>query len=328
MNERKPCGYRTNGFTLVELLVVIAIIGVLVALLLPAVQAAREAARRMQCVNNLKQLGLAFHNYHDAFQSLPPSQDYGPPANPDRPGWAWSGKILPYLELQAAYDQIDFEENIPNGNNGNNALVVANSVPLAICPSDGVEPVRPLRPGATTLAAQASSSYAVSAGPFNMHGDPYKGYPARMRGCMWLNNTVSFREVTDGLSNTILAGEIKFLEEIATSTRDWNGFWYGRHDERRSKATAGFILSTSRTAEVKMNAPSKATIVLRKGYHSNHPGGCNFVFGDGSVQFLQETINHTATFYWPPDVVEEQMNKMGVYQRLHGRDDGQTIGTY
>ncbi len=317
------------GFTLVELLVVIAIIGVLVALLLPAVQAAREAARRMQCSNNLKQMGLAFHNYHDANKKLPPSQDYGTLGRSPgtRPGWAWSAFIMPYLEGTAAFDQIDFDELLSNKNHPE---LLANPVAFAICPSDEVEPVRTHFPGPTAIPLQASSSYVVSAGPFNMSDDPYRGYPDRMRGCFFVNTPVEFREITDGLSNTIFAGELKYIPSltISSSKRDWNGFWYGRHDGRNSKGTAYFILSLNRTAEVRMNAPGSAETVLRKGFHGSHPGGVQFLFGDGAVRYVSESVNHSATAYWPPSILEEKMQEMSTYQQLHGRNDGTVIGDY
>ena len=321
------------GFTLVELLVVIAIIGVLVALLLPAVQAAREAARRMQCSNNLKQIGLGFHNYHDANKKLPPGQDYGivrsdSASNPGtRPGWSWSAYIMPYLEGNAAFDQIDFDELMYKGNHPE---LLANPVALALCPSDETEPVRAHFPGKTSIPLQAVSSYLVSAGPFNISPNPYRGHPDRMRGCFFMSSAIEFREITDGLSNTIFAGEIKFLEKVVNPKlkRDWNGFWYGRHDGRSSKGTAYWLLSLNRTGEVRMNAPGQAETVLRKGFHGSHPGGVQFLFGDGAVRYLTETINHNATYYWPPDILEVQMQKMSTYQQLHGRNDGTVIGDY
>ncbi len=317
------------GFTLVELLVVIAIIGVLVALLLPAVQAAREAARRMQCSNNLKQMGLAFHNYHDANKKLPPAQDYGTTSSSPgtRPGWAWSAFIMPYIEGNAAFQQIDFDDFLFNGNHPE---VVANPVAFALCPSDEIEPVRTHFTGPKSIPLQASSSYVVSAGPFNMHRDPYKGYPDRMRGCFYYNTKVEFREITDGLSNTILAGELKFLEKltIPSSKRDWNGFWYGRHNGGSSRGGAWYILSLARTAEVRMNAPGQAETVIRKGFHGSHPGGVQFLFGDGAVRYISDSINHNATFFWPPNVIEEQMQEMSTYQQLHGRNDGTVLGEY
>src|SRR5947209_10191645 len=136
---------RSRGFTLVELLVVIAIIGVLVALLLPAVQAAREAARRMSCSSNLRQLGLAMHSYHDTHKILPyTTAAWGPSGvtnSVDNRGWSWNSFILPYIEQQAMYSQINFGDFVPVGNN---RLLIRNPIPIAVCPSDGkMKRVRP-----------------------------------------------------------------------------------------------------------------------------------------------------------------------------------------
>ncbi|MGE0757018.1 MAG: DUF1559 domain-containing protein [Pirellulaceae bacterium] len=146
---------KPRAFTLVELLVVIAIIGILVSLLLPAVQAAREAARRSQCVNNLKQLGLASHNYHDVFKSFPMNYartagnaHYADPVNPSHRSTSWMVQILPFIEQQALYNQIDFNWDVKldprNGasaaapNSPSNAAVARTVVPAYICPSDGL----------------------------------------------------------------------------------------------------------------------------------------------------------------------------------------------
>src|SRR2546423_13224140 len=136
---------RTRGFTLFDLLVVIAIIGVLVALLLPAVQAAREAARRMSCSSNLGQLGLAMHNYHDNHKTLPyTTAAWGPSGivnTIDNRGWSWNSFILPYIEQQSIYGQINFGDFVPVNNN---RTLLPNPIPVATCPSDGkVKRVRP-----------------------------------------------------------------------------------------------------------------------------------------------------------------------------------------
>jgi len=132
-----------KGFTLIELLVVISIIGVLVALLLPAVQSAREAARRAQCVNNLQQIGIALHNYHDAISTFPPGYiDYqnNPNYTPDLdmgPGWGWAAMSLPYLEQQPLYNAINFSLGITNASN---STAVLTSLTVFQCPSDGYNP--------------------------------------------------------------------------------------------------------------------------------------------------------------------------------------------
>ncbi len=325
-------GGLTGGFTLVELLVVIAIIGVLVALLLPAVQAAREAARRMQCSNNFKQIGLALHGHHDAMGHLPRAQDYGDKENRNQnlPGWAWSAYILPYLEGNAAYSQIDFTKKL---HEGNHPQILATPFAGALCPSDPVEGgVREHFTGPTSIPVQAASSYVVSAGPFNMQIHESRGYPDNMRGAFYYDTETQFRQISDGLSNTIFAGEIRYLKKlrVAGSKRDWNGFWYGRHYGTKSSGTAFWILSLARTAEVRMNAPGEIEKVIRKGFHSSHPGGGYYLFGDGGVRFVLESIEHTATRFRPDrgDNLETSMATMGVYQQLHGIDDGQIVGEY
>jgi prepilin-type N-terminal cleavage/methylation domain-containing protein len=158
------------GFTLIELLVVIAIIAILIALLLPAVQQAREAARRTQCKNHLKQLGLAFHNYHDTSGRLPyTTAHWGlSGATGDNKGWSWSAFILPYIDQAPAYNQINFSDFVPTQPN-----VLKNAIPMSTCPSDLVSAIRPV--GITGqpyyIPACASSSYVTSGGPFNI-ADP------------------------------------------------------------------------------------------------------------------------------------------------------------
>ena len=125
----------TLGFTLVELLVVIAIIGILIALLLPAVQAAREAARRMQCTNNLKQIGLAMHNYHDSMKCLPFASAYNAGPFYQNVG-TWAAFILPYLELQTHYDLFDFTHPMKYDSDSTNKEAVTTVVAVYLCPSD------------------------------------------------------------------------------------------------------------------------------------------------------------------------------------------------
>src|SRR5688572_30650027 len=170
--SRTRCSSR--GFTLVELLVVIAIIGVLVALLLPAVQAAREAARAIKCRNNLKQLGLAFHSYHDTHKTLPYTTSAwglsGQVGGNNR-GWAWSSMILPYIEQTAVYSQIDFNDFVPVPKH---FPVLKNGIQIANCPSDAArKAVRPYGMSGQPLFVPevAASSYVTCGGPFNT-GDP------------------------------------------------------------------------------------------------------------------------------------------------------------
>ncbi|QDS92871.1 Type II secretion system protein G precursor [Roseimaritima multifibrata] len=213
-----------EGFTLVELLVVIAIIGVLVGLLLPAVQAAREAARRMQCSNNIKQLGLAVHNYHDTMNAIPPLRDRDDTIPGD--SWnsqiiSWRARILPYMEQQAIYDQVNY--SIPNwwssGNRPNSNWDIAPIVISSFrCPSDGgngnvnwtdISGAR--NTGHPTSSSYATTNYFACIGPdsvlrWNGTGlgffDSIRRQSATIRGA-----TRDFGAITDGLSNTIALSE-------------------------------------------------------------------------------------------------------------------------
>lgn len=212
---------RSRGFTLVELLVVIAIIGILVALLLPAVQAAREAARRMQCSNNLKQLGLALHNYHDTYKSLPASGGVDLPtvAGGVNEGWnAWSGlaSILPYIEQGPLYDQINFSYNFNANLTGaqHSSVIRRTRLDAFVCPSD---------PGSNVnyTADMAPSSYCLSHGP----AASWNMAPGVEPGVFDKNYFCRLGDILDGTSNTIAAAEAKIgrnqgMWNAAASSRD------------------------------------------------------------------------------------------------------------
>ena len=173
--SRRPIG-RLSGFTLIELLVVISIIGLLIALLLPAVQSAREAARRAQCVNNLKQIGIALHNYHGAINTFPPGYiDYqnNPNYTPDLdmgPGWGWAAMLLPFLEQQPLYNAINFSLGITvvsNPASASNSTAVLTSLSVFQCPSDGYNPEPCIlydNTFSTPIATVAHSNYAAVCG--------------------------------------------------------------------------------------------------------------------------------------------------------------------
>lgn len=201
---------RIRGFTLIELLVVIAIIAILIALLLPAVQQAREAARRTQCKNNLKQLGLALHNYHDVYTMFPPSPICGPLVSPGgaKQTWhGWSGLVtlLPYFEQANLYQQADLDIGWDNNAVGNRA-VSRTKIQSLLCPSDPGS-------GATYSAAMSPTSYGFSAGPVSSWS-----VGSRRQGLVSFRTGCRIRDMVDGTSNTIAMGEMK----IGLNSGQWD----------------------------------------------------------------------------------------------------------
>lgn len=211
-----------RGFTLVELLVVIAIIGILIALLLPAVQAAREAARRSQCTNNMKQISLALHNYHDSFQSFPPRGIFGdggsgPPQTPYHHTWLTA--ILPFMEQQTLYDSTDM--GLPAmgpGGGGPPQPIVSTLVPTLLCPSDATAPGDVSATGRGVVPdGIAWTNYAgPTAWDWWLRRDRVIGPPwvpqgnTRSDGIFMADNSTRIRDITDGTSNTLIAAEVTF----------------------------------------------------------------------------------------------------------------------
>ena len=328
-----------NGFTLVELLVVIAIIGVLVALLLPAVQAAREAARRAQCVNNLKQIGIAFQNYHGARNELPYATTYSAGGTGEITGYAWPALIFPYIEQQNLKSQLDDIRkrhlDRPNGSARpfwNNSPFASQLDPLLnqvitsfVCPSDPIA-------GDPMLNERANSGsgftprpwnptrvqgmwYLVSIGPTNPDGCdfcPGQGNGDNVwccRDCSWgssgagawpfctdaqakvgeasgmfarAKTAYRFKQVSDGLSNTVMAGET-----IPTHNA-FNGV-YNLNFIGASHSIPINIMESDN------GFPANLDWSRTSGFKSHHASGSHFVMGDASVQFLNENIDQ---FLW------------------------------
>ena len=303
-----PAKHKRRGFTLVELLVVIAIIGLLVALLLPAVQSARSAARRTQCMNNLRQLGLAIHNYHDTESRLP-----GIEIDWDRiPGsnffneWSWRTSLLPYIEQQARFDQFNFDQNYTSFFAANREV---GSIPVAdyTCPDDP-------RSTQTYTWAQAGgmitplTGYMASAGTVDTSYAGPNPRKHRYDGLFVTNNkgraprnfnsgrrgriSISIKHVTDGLSKTIAVGErgIPF-------SRYW-GWTYAptyRWDSHLD-TEIGLLPGVASPTEDNLH---------RNHYWSYHPGGALFLMGGGSVQLLSYEI------------------ALDALERMASRDDGE-----
>jgi len=306
---------RFRGFTLVELLVVIAIIGLLVGMLLPAVQAARESARRAQCTNNLKQFGLAFHNYHDTHNTFPPSYVITPGGGglggpPDAqtgdagPGWAWGTLLLPYMEQGPLFESFDISHPCWHTCN---AQPARTTLSLFLCPSASGkggrtdEPFNVISESGRVLATFARSCYVANAGQEEPWGadvyGPLDSWEGIADGPLYRNSRTRASDVTDGLSNTVFVGE----HHPVTSDKTWVGVVPGAWVCPKP----GFALGECDYAATLVNVhsgpcrhhhppmihPPNDRLGAPCQMYAEHPGGCNVLLGDGSVRFVAETIN-------------------------------------
>jgi prepilin-type N-terminal cleavage/methylation domain-containing protein/prepilin-type processing-associated H-X9-DG protein len=326
-----------RAFTLIELLVVIAIIGVLIALLLPAVQSAREAARRSQCINNLKQMGLAIHNYLSATNVFPMGGVTYGDYNFNQPctgatatgpmGYSTQDLILPYMEQGPIFNAINFNVAVAGAWGPTHGGLVNSSAFLMrvasyVCPTD-LEQI-PYAVPTQSLNAYQQTSYAVNVGTWNViayfygcaaHGNV--NYPGRIEypGNGPFDKSRAYREaeVRDGLSNTIFMGEYsKYLNDPDPVMNFYNRVGNflsaaGNSDTLRGQGgattvpniNAPFLVpcywgtqlpdGTADDSDYKawLANPAQYKDVGNFGFHSLHPGGCNMLFGDGSVKFLK-----------------------------------------
>jgi prepilin-type N-terminal cleavage/methylation domain-containing protein/prepilin-type processing-associated H-X9-DG protein len=302
---------RRRGFTLIELLVVISIIAVLIALLLPAVQAAREAARRASCVNNLKQIGIALHNYHNAINAFPPGylslMDRVTFDN-DGPGWGWAAFMLGQFEQGSVYNSINFVVGIELPANQTSRLTVLNSF---LCPTDSwlqntftvVDSTTSNSMAGAPICVVASSNYVGSVGT----GDPSSLYPFIIdaddgppgrdngNGLFFRNRSITIAQITDGTSQTFAVGERS--QNLSRAT--WTGAVTNAAVPLVAlQGGAGFdpegggALVIAHTGEGHgPNSPSG--LAHGDQYWSLHRGGANFLFADGSVRFIKEQVGFT-----------------------------------
>jgi prepilin-type N-terminal cleavage/methylation domain-containing protein/prepilin-type processing-associated H-X9-DG protein len=293
-----------RGFTLIELLVVIAIIAILIGLLVPAVQMVRAAAARTQCMNNLKQLGLAAHNYHDVKRAFPPGVNQSQYSSaPQYRGYTLFVYLLSYLEQQSLYQQWDFATPLNNAAGGTGAHS-ATVLPVLLCPSDTI----PQNPIASQGRTYALTSYGGNGGTRSFdpaaattdgifHTTGPGSQPAANQG------PVRLGDITDGTSNTLLFGERSHVDPgydsfaaagLASRPAMASWGWWGASEGRLA------IGDVTMSAYVPINYQVPSAIGTGSfkpfedqrvcAFGSNHTGGANFTLADGSVRFIAQSI--------------------------------------
>ncbi len=287
----------SRGFTLIELLVVICLIAVMSALLLPAVQHSRDDARRAHCKNNLKQFGLAFHNYHDTFNTFPPGWTQHHPQPGPETRFGWSVFVLPFVEQAAMYQRLDFHTQ-----RAEPLELFQTRIPTYRCPEDPSVDVNSQRGQFGTL------NYSVNFGPVaaprlvdNGLAEFWPGSlptPLKADGLAFLNSKIGIRDIRDGTSNTFLAGE--------RSTTGGAAIWMG---------VRGNEFETDQVTDCAHGHEINAS---EAGFSSLHAGGAHFLMCDGTVRFINERIPSGPG-------VQQQMQ---TYQRLSHRSDGQVVGDF
>jgi prepilin-type N-terminal cleavage/methylation domain-containing protein len=308
-------GRRARGFTLIELLVVIAIIAILIALLLPAVQQAREAARRTACRNNMKQLGLALHNYHDNFKVFP----YAWGGNEE----LWTAMILPYMDQAPLYNTLVWKIN--GADEPANETACATLLEILRCPSmaraehwdtyNGIVGRVPISYRCVADSLAASDDNSTRPAPYNT-----PTYPSLERvpldGVMFGQSKIGIKDIIDGATNTLLLGE-SYTDPDFVKDNQGMDYWafFGNQIDTWSwgRITGTEYSEAAGSTVVPINSrlnPQIHGVLMEMSFGSYHTGGAFFTMGDGSVQFLSENID------------------LGTYRKLGSRAGGEVVGEF
>lgn len=310
-----------TGFTLIELLIVVAIIGVVVGALLPAVQQARESARRIVCDGNLKMIGIALHNYNDSHKKFPPLGI----GHAREQAWAWGALLLPFMEEVSTYDAADVKNSEPN--DAAKEAVIATRIKDYICPSDMTRTYsNSIWYNSRTSRNGAKSNYIASHDHFEPRNPIYQNHRAPT-GVFYYEGTDPFqwtagespsayqarrmRDLVDGSSTIIAIGERRDRISNGSGHREaaiWAGIWSPRH-------TRDFTYDTAGTGRQYINKGTGWWFTT--GFSSNHRRGALFLFMDGSTRFIDEDIDHV-----PNTAVNS------TFEQLLSINDGQPVGAY
>lgn len=332
---------KRGAFTLVELLVVIAIIAILVGLLLPAVQAAREAGRRSQCQNNLHQLGLAVLNYESSLKVFPRGCfDDGVSHNES---WGWGAYILPFMEYSALYKDlgVDTRKLTAVFATATGPTLLQTKITAFRCPSDTTPDLLPAEVrafdgnGNTAKIEVSTSNYVASAGMIG--GNNTSTVPNN--GVFYNNSFTTTQQISDGLSSTFMLGE--------RDLRDAAAYWVGVRNtqnachwgayENRARVSMVFNNNQLNTVYSPVQLPNSSDVSFTngvndcdccsEGFDSSHPGGANFIFCDGSLRFIGDDIDFNNGGYTAGQTTMKSVTypNLGVYQKLGVRNDGQAV---
>jgi prepilin-type N-terminal cleavage/methylation domain-containing protein/prepilin-type processing-associated H-X9-DG protein len=353
MKASPPTSPARRGFTLVELLVVIAIIAILVSLLMPAVQQAREAARRTQCQNNLKQIGLALHNYHDTHKVFPPGwvtnfANYCTPNCADHSSWSWHTMILPQLEqgnlslvIRPGSEPLSVAQGVAT-----KAAELQRPLPVFLCPSDSGPVINGMRmllrgsggsngaddvvdPLKSPTSGVARASYVGSRGVSTaLHAPSMNVFG---NGIFERDSKVAIADLIDGTSNIFLATERAYLTPVGGCNHG-GALWSGTrlfHSAPCVPDTGPYALVATMAINMNSELPCQSLCPdpfppnVFFGASSMHSGGANFVLCDGSVRFISENVHSYIDPTYPNDT-----SKWGTYQRLAHVSDRRTLGDF